>query len=68
MLPRADLGSIYEEIKKSLDLEDVTKQFLDDRSYTLIDGKIINKMNQNAASCNVNSELGDLGIWKCLIH
>ena len=39
---RADLDSIYKEIKKSIDFEDVTKEFFDDRIHTLInDGKII---------------------------
>ena len=39
---RADPYSIYKEIKKSLDLENVTKEFLDDRIHTLInDGQNI---------------------------
>ena len=54
---RADLDSIYKEIKKSLDFEDVTKEFLDDRTNK---GKIINKLNRNADSYYVNSELVDL--------
>ena len=42
---RANLDSIYKEIKKSLDFQDVTKEFLDDRIHTLINnGKIINKL------------------------
>ena len=42
---RANLDSIYNEIKKSLDFQDVTKEFLDDRIHTLINnGKIINKL------------------------
>ena len=58
---RADLDSIYKEIKKSLDFEDGTKKFLDDRIHTLInDGKIINKLNQNVDSYYANSELLDL--------
>ena len=58
---RADLDSIYKEIKKSLDFEDVTKEFLDDRIHTLInDGKIINKLNRNADSYYKNPELVDL--------
>ena len=57
----ADLDSIHKEIKKSLDFEDVTKEFLDDRVHMLInDGKIINKLNWNADSYYVNSELVDL--------
>ena len=36
---RADLDSIYTEIKKSLDFEDVIKEFLDDRIRTLMMGK-----------------------------
>ena len=58
---RADLDSIYKEIVKSLDFEHVTKEFLDDRIHTSInDGKIINKINRNADSYYVNSELIDL--------
>ena len=30
---RADLDSIYKEIKKTLDFEDVTKEFIDDRVH-----------------------------------
>ena len=42
---RADLDSIYKEIEKSLDFEDATKKFLDDRIHALInDRKIINKL------------------------
>ena len=42
---RANLESIYKEIKKSLDFQDVTKEFLDDRIHTLINnGKIMNKL------------------------
>ena len=42
---RANLDSIYKEIKKSLDFQDVTKEFLDDRIHTLINNdKIINKL------------------------
>ena len=37
---RADLDSIYKEIKKSLDYEDVTRELLDYRIHMLInDGK-----------------------------
>ena len=58
---RADLDSIYKEIVKSLVFEHVTKEFLDDRIHTSInDGKIINKINRNADSYYVNSELIDL--------
>ena len=42
---QANLDSIYKEIKKSLDFQDVTKEFLDDRIHTLINNdKIINKL------------------------
>ena len=58
---RADLDSICKEIKQSVDFEDVTKEFLDDGIYTLInDGKITSKLNQNGDSYYVNSELVDL--------
>ena len=56
-----EIDLIYKEIEKSIDFEDVTKEFLDDRIHTLInDGKIINKLNRNANSYYVNSELVDL--------
>ena len=56
-----EIDLIYKEIEKSIDFEDVTKEFLDDRIHTLInDGKIINKLNPNADSYYVNSELVDL--------
>ena len=58
---RADLDSIYKEITKFIDFDDVTKEFLDDRIHTSInDGKIINKLNRNANSYYVNSNLVDL--------
>ena len=56
-----EIDLIYNEIEKSIDFEDVTKEFLDDRIHTLInDGKIINKLIPNADSYYVNSELVDL--------
>ena len=64
----ADLDRIYKEIKKSLGIEDVTKEFIDDRIHALTtDGKIINKLNQNADSYYVNSELVDLETPNLLI-
>ena len=57
---RTDLDSIYKEIVKSLDFEHVTKEFLDDRIHTLINDGKINKINRNADSYYVNSELIDL--------
>ena len=58
---RAGLDSIYKEIKKHLDFEDVTKEFLDDRIHLLINnGKIINKLRKNADYYCVNLELADL--------
>ena len=57
---RADLDSIYQEIKQSIDFEDVTKEFFEDRVHTLInDGKIINKLNCIVDSYYVNSNLVD---------
>ena len=57
---RADLDSIYQEIKQSIDFEDVTKEFFEDRVHTLInDGKIINKLNRIVDSYYVNSNLVD---------
>ena len=54
--------------KKSLDLEDATNEFPEDRMSTLInDGKIIIKLNRNAESYYVNSELVDLETTNLLI-
>ena len=40
---RAGIDSIYKQIIKTIDFEDVTKEFLDDRIHTLIiNEKIIN--------------------------
>ena len=48
---RANLDSIHKEIKKSLHFEDVTKEFLDNRTHALINnGKIISKLNRYAGS------------------
>ena len=48
---REDIDSIYKQIIKTIDLEDVTKEFFDGRIHTLInDEKIINKRNRNADS------------------
>ena len=53
---RADIDSIYKKIIETIDFEDVTKEFLDDRIHTLInDEKIINKRNPNADSYYVNT-------------
>ena len=40
---RADVDSIHKQIIKTVDFENITKEFLDDRIHTLItDVKIIN--------------------------
>ena len=53
---RADIDSIYKQIIKNINFEDVTKEFLDDRIHTLInDEKIINKRNRNANSYYINT-------------
>ena len=58
---RGDRDSTYKEIIKSIDFEDVAKEFLDDRIHTLINyGKIINNLNRNADSYYANSNLIDL--------
>ena len=57
---RADIDSIYKQIIKTIDFEDITKEFLDGRIHTLInDEKILNKRNGNADSYYVNTELVD---------
>ena len=64
---RADIDSIYKQIIKTIDFEDVTK-FLDGRINILInDEKIINKYrNRNADSYYVNKELVDTGALELL--
>ena len=54
---RADVNSIHKHIIKIIDVEDVTKEYLDEKIHTLItDGKIINKLNRNADSYYVNEK------------
>ena len=54
---RADLDSIYKKIKKVFKFW-TTKEFIDNRIHTLVnDGKVMNKLNGNADSYYVNSEL-----------
>ena len=54
---RADAGSIHKQITKTVDFENITKEFLDDRIHTLItDGKIMNKTNLNANSYYMNEK------------
>ena len=58
---RVDLDSNYKEIKKPIDFEDATKEFLDDRIHALVnDGKKMNKLNRNADSYYIGSNLVDL--------
>ena len=46
---RADIDSIYKQAVKTINFEDVTKEFLDDRIHIRInDGKILNKSNRKA--------------------
>ena len=48
---RADVDNIHKQITKTVDFENITKEFLDDRIHTLItDWKIKNKINRNADS------------------
>ena len=64
---RADIDSIYKQIIKTIDFEDVTKEILDDRIHTLInDEKITNKRNRNADSYYLNTELVDTGALELL--
>ena len=54
---RADVNSIQKQIIKSVDFESITKEFLDDRTGTIItDGKIINKINRNPDSYYLNEK------------
>ena len=44
----ADVDSIHKQFIKTVDFENITKEFLDDRIHTLItDVKIINKKNRS---------------------
>ena len=48
---RANIGSIYEQIIKNIEFEDVTKEFINGRIHTLINyEKVINKRTRNADS------------------
>ena len=54
---RAQVDNIYIQIIKTVDLENITKEFLDDRIHTLItEGKIIYKVNRNADSYYVHEK------------
>ena len=54
---RADVDSIHKQIIKTIDLENITKGFLDGRISTLItDEKIIKVINRNADSYYVNEK------------
>ena len=64
---RVDIDSIYKQIIKTIDFEDVIKEFLDDRIDTLInDERAINKRNRNADSYYVNTEFTDTGALELL--
>lgn len=48
---RANIGSIYEQIIKNIEFEDVTKEFINGRIHTLINyEKVINKKTRNSDS------------------
>ena len=48
---RANIGSIYVQIIKNIEFEDVTKEFINGRIHTLINyEKVINKRTRNADS------------------
>ena len=48
---RANIGSIYEQIIKNIEFEDVTKEFINGRIHTLINyEKVINKRTRNSDS------------------
>ena len=54
---RAQVDNIYIQIIKTVNLENITKEFLDDRIHTLItEGKIIYKVNRNADSYYVHEK------------
>ena len=54
---RADVGSRHKQIIRTVDMENITKEFLGDRIHTLIiDGKIINKIHRKTDSYYVNKK------------
>ena len=64
---KADIDSIYKQIIKTIDFEDVTKEFLDNRIHTLInDENITNKRNCNVDSFYINTDLVDTGVLELL--
>ena len=45
---RADISSVHKEVIKTIEFNDITKEYLRERIDTLIlDKKIINKLNRN---------------------
>ena len=50
----ANINSIYRQMIKTIDPEDVTKEFLDDKIHSLINNEKINKRNRNADSYYIN--------------
>ena len=54
---RIDVDSIHKQIIKTVDFENITKEFLDDRIHTLItDVKIITKIDRNADSYYIHEK------------
>ena len=52
-----DVDSIYKQITKTVDFENISKEFLDNRIYNLIpDGKFIDKINRKTDSYYVNEK------------
>ena len=60
---RANLGKIYNELIKTIDFENTSKEHLHDRvNELIIQGKIISKPNRNSDSYRANENIVDFNI------
>ena len=60
---RANLGKIYNELIKTINFENASREHLHDRiNELIIQGKIVNKPNRNDDSYRVNESIVDLNI------
>ena len=59
---RADISSVHKEVIKTIEFNDITKEYLRERIDTLIlDKKVINKLNRNLDSFSVSNEISSGG-------
>ena len=59
---RADISSVHKEVIKTIEFNDITKEYLRERIDTLIlDKKVINKLNRNLDSFSISNEISSGG-------